>query len=316
MFYLFLLAVFAVAMAVAWRYKRLFELGPVVVAAVAFVTTIVMSIHIIDNREVGVIKFFGETEESELLPGSHMVAPWKSVVSYVALPRTFDYEGEVISSDSNPLSVTVGFTVKLNSAIAWKVQKVLGQDYFDNIVVPAGQTASRRGIAQFPWEKAATSDRSGVEASILEEFRKVILEQFTNAGLTKQETELALAIFPVQLRKSLPDGKVLNAVAEKTAALQDLDRQGTLTDIAEQEALRREKEGKGVKNLFTELPTGFTAAEISEVLGALANKTRADSMLKAVESGQVDTIIMNGDVASGVSNAVGKPVTGAPAAKQ
>lgn len=63
----------------------------------------------------------------------------------------------------------------------------------------------------------------------------------------------------------------------------------------------RKKEGAGVTNLFEELPKNFTSAEISEVLAALANKTRADAMLKAVESGQVKTIIMNGDAASGVA---------------
>jgi len=311
MLYLFVMAALVVGTFVAWRFHALFAAAT---AVIAFVFTIYNSIHIIDNREVGVIKVFGETEQSELLPGSHFVAPWKDVVSYIALPRTFDYNGDVVSSDSNPLGVTVGFTVKLNSAMAWKVQKVVGQDYFDNIVVPAGQTASRRGIAQFPWEQAATKDRSGVEAAILAEFQKVIVEQFTNAGLSRQETELALSIFPVQLRRSLPDGKVLNAVAEKTAALQDLDRQQTLTDIAEKEAERREKEGLGVKNLFDQLPTGFTAAEISDVLGALATKTRADAMLKAVESGQVDTVIMNGDTAGGVANSINKTQL-VPAAK-
>lgn len=315
MFYFFLMAVMVIATVVLFKMKLklAFQFIPLALAAAI---SLFMSINVVENNAVGVVKVFGKTEESELLPGSHLVAPWKDVLSYNALPRTFDYEGEVISSDSNPLSVTVGFTVKLNSAMAWKVQKIVGQDYFDNIVVPAGQTASRRGIAKFPWEKAATTDRAAVETSILEEFHNVILEQFTNAGLTKEETELALAIFPVQLRRSLPDGKVLNAVAEKTAALQDLDRQQTLTDIAEKEADRREKEGLGVKNLFQNLPQDFTAAEISSVLGALANKTRADAMLKAVESGQVDTIIMNGDTAGGVSNSVGKHTEAAPAAKQ
>ncbi len=42
----------------------------------------IWSITLIDNSEVGVIKIFGETEESELAPGVHAVAPWKNVISY------------------------------------------------------------------------------------------------------------------------------------------------------------------------------------------------------------------------------------------
>ncbi len=308
LYFIFLFIMVVVALVVATR--SLFISGAV--AFVFFAISAIWSITLIDNSEVGVIKIFGETEESELAPGVHAVAPWKNVISYTALPRTFDYEGEVMSSDSNPLHVTVGFTVKLNPAMAWKVQKVIGQDYFTNIVVPAGQTATRRGIALFAWQRAATSDRHAVETAILEEFRKVLNEQFSNAGFSAEETALAMTLFPVQLRKSLPDQKVLNAVAEKTAAEQDLERQVTLTKIAGKEAERREQEGLGVQKLFDNLPSGFTAAEISDVLGALANKTRADAMLKAVESGQVDTIIMNGDTAGGVANSFGGKTVLAP----
>jgi regulator of protease activity HflC (stomatin/prohibitin superfamily) len=286
-----------------------FYFRPVIGAAILgvfAVVSIIWSISIVDTNQVGVIKSFGQTEESELSPGSHLVAPWKSVVRHIALPRTFDYDGEVVASDSNPLKVTVGFTTKLNSAMAWKLQSVLGQDFFQNIVVPAGQTASRRGIAKFNWSEAATTGRAAVEAAIVEEFHKVVFEQFTNAGLSKEDTALAFSIFPVQLRKALPDDKVLYAVAEKTAADQDLDRQETINRIAEKEATRRQTEGEGINNLFLKLPENFTAAEIADVLGAIANKTRADAMLKAVESGQVDTIIMNGDTAGGVSNTFGK----------
>lgn len=283
---------------------------------IAVIASLASSITIIDNGEVGVVKVLGETAQSELLPGLRMTAPWHEVVAYNALPRPFIYEGKVIASDKNPLTVTVGFAVKLNTALAWKVQQKVGQMYFDNFVVPAGQTATRLGFANFPWDAAATSERAAVEAAILKEFRNVLYQQFMSAGLTKEETEAALIIAPVQLRESLPDGKVLNSVAEKTAALQDLERQGTLTDIATKEAERRGQEGAGVKLLFEALPADFTPAEISEVLGALANKTRADAMLKAVESGQIDTVIMNGDTAGGVSNAVGHKAAPQPVTKQ
>jgi regulator of protease activity HflC (stomatin/prohibitin superfamily) len=309
--YIIVLVVFLILAAAGAVFFR--PLVGAIILGVLVLVSVVWSVTLVDTTDVGVIKVFGETEQSELAPGPHLVAPWKSVVRHTALPQTFDYDGEVVASDGNPLKVTVGFTTKLNSAMAWKLQSVLGQDFYQNIVVPAGQTASRRGIAKFGWAAAATSERSAVEATILDEFHKVVLEQFTNAGISKEETALAFSIFPVQLRKALPDDKVLNAVAEKTASDQDLERQGTINEIAKKESERRETEGEGIKKLFDKLPANFTAAEISHVLGAIANKTRAEAMLKAVESGQVDTIIMNGDTAGGVANSMSKP---APAEKQ
>ena len=98
----------------------------------------------------------------------------------------------------------------------------------------------------------------------------------------------------MQLRKVLPPNKVLNAVAEKIAAEEDLERQKTLTQIAEEEARRRQNEGRGVNNLFAELPQGFSPSQIREVLGAIADKTRAEAMMKAVETGQVQVMVMNG----------------------
>lgn len=98
----------------------------------------------------------------------------------------------------------------------------------------------------------------------------------------------------MQLRKILPPQKVLNAVSEKVAAQEDLERQKTLTRIAEEEARRRQNEGRGVKNLFTELPAGLKPSEIREVLAAIADKTRAEATMKAVETGQVQIMIMYG----------------------
>lgn len=283
------------------------KIVPAVFLTLLVVFVFARSVKVVDNGEVIVTKTFGKTEDSGFEPGVHLIAPWVNTQVYNTLRREFTFEGEVITNDSNPLEVSVGFATKLNPASAWKLQLLVGEDYFDKVVVPAGQTATRSGIAKFGWEKAATSERSEVEAAIQQDFVKIVVDQLVAAGLSAAEAPGVLHVFPVQLRKSLPDKKVLNAVAEKTASKQDLDRQKTLTDIAAEEAKRRTNEGTGIKNLFDSLPKGFTAEEISKVLTAMASKTRADAMMKAVESGNVDTVIMNGDSAPAL--AVGRVET-------
>ena len=308
--------IFTVVILVATVGVAAFLRGPLRILAVGsglvfwIILTLFSSYVIVENGEVGVEKHFGRTVPSAYGPDLHFIAPWAKMTTYVALRREFPITGAVITADNNPLTVNVAFATILNPALAWRMQVTAGEQYFETLVKTAAQTAVRDGIAGFPWSKAATSDRGEVQLAIQKNFERIVIEQLEAAGMTKEEARNALSFSPVQLRAATPDAKVLNAVAERSAALEDLERQKTLTQIAEQEAKRRKNEGQGVTNLFNELPKGFTSAEIAEVLGALATKTRADAMLKAVENNHVTSIIFNGDVGSGVAAAI-PPAMGA-----
>jgi len=90
----------------------------------------------------------------------------------------------------------------------------------------------------------------------------------------------------------------------------NLERQTILNQIAEREAERRGNEGLGIKMLFDQLPKGFSAEQLQGLLYALADKQRADSMLKAVERDQVKVMIMGGGApgsVGGMPSAVAVP---------
>jgi regulator of protease activity HflC (stomatin/prohibitin superfamily) len=265
------------------------------------------SYTIIQTNQVGVGRSFGATYESAYMPGINLKAPWTTVTKHEVLRQEFPFAGVVTSKDNNPLTLDVGFAISLNPTLAWRVEETLGTNYFNSLVVPAGSTAVRIGLSRFGWVFATTTGREELTLAIEEEFRKVLIQQMISANLTEIEAKTALTIFPVQLRQALPDGKVLNAIAEKSASEQDKERQSILTEIAQIEAERRQEEGKGVTNLFKELPDGFSPEQIATVLSALATKTRADAMLKAVESGKIDNLIINGDSQSGPSTALATP---------
>lgn len=276
------------------------------------------SYTIIQTNQVGVGRSFGATYKSAYMPGIRLKAPWTVVTKHEVLRQEFPVSGVVTSRDSNPVTLDVGFAVALNPQLAWRVEEAIGVNYFNTLVTPAGSTAVRAALSRFGWVEATTTGREVLTQAIEEEFRKVLNQQMVSARLTPIEAENALTVFPVQLRQALPDGKVLNAIAEKSASEQDKARQSILTDIAKIEAERREEEGKGVSNLFKALPEGFSPEQIATVLSALATKTRADAMLKAVESGKIDNLIINGDsqpgVATTLSNAHFTP-TGATTSK-
>lgn len=284
------------------------KIAALVCATIALFITAFNSVTVVGKTDVGVIDVFGVTQEYDvLMPGLNFHAPWANVTEYYQLRREFTHGGEkdapllAMTSDQNPLTVTVGFATKLNPAIAGRLQKEVGSYHFDTLIKPLGLTAIRDGIAQFAWADTAGAKRELTAEAIREAFKRQLIEQLQKSGLTETEAKSAFTVYPVQLREALPDPKILNSIAEKNASEQDLQRQNILTQIAEREAERRQNEGTGVSNLFTALPEGFSADEIATVLQALATKTRAEAMMKAVENGQVSTIIMNGDTATPAS---------------
>jgi len=147
-------------------------------------------------------------------------------------------------------------------------------------------------IAQYAWVDASIAKRAEVEQRLTEETARAVVADLQSLGFSEVEAKSAVTFAPVLLREILPDTKVLNAIAERVASEEDLKRQKILTQIAEEIAERRAQEGVGVGKLFAKLPTGFSPSQIKEVLLALAEKERADALMKAVETGKVNVMVL------------------------
>jgi len=122
-----------------------------------------------------------------------------------------------------------------------------------------------------------------------------VYDNLTNSGFTKDEAPKAFVLMAPQIRRISPPKALLAAVSERMAAEVNLERQDVLNRIALSETERRANEGVGVRKLVEALPKGMSATELRDLLYALADKQRADSMLKAVESDQVKVMIMSGN---------------------
>lgn len=160
------------------------------------------------------------------------------------------------------------------------------------LILPAARAAVRDVIAAFAWADAAGPRRGDVEIQMLENLRRSVISDLVEQGWSQEEAKRAIQFLPTQLREVLPDQKIQNAIAERLAAQENLARQLILTEIAKQEAERRAQEGTGVSKLFEQLPKGFKASEIRDVLLALAEKERADALTKAVESGKINFMVL------------------------
>ena len=317
-FFLLILAVFALLAALLLlaragaRHRAAASVGSGTLFVIAAGLVIATAVRIVPPGHVGVATLFGAVQPGVYEEGLHVVNPFYSLEEFSVRRTMFDFRGaesggngrlgsagaEIVSvsADSTPLRVDLGFPLRLNGPIAWKVFQRIGPQRAValQLVVPAARSAVRDAVAGFTWRDAATGSRDKLAARIEARFRELVEQDLIAAGFPEEEARQTFTIQPVQLRKVLPPNKVLNAVAEKIAAEEDPERQKTLTQIAEEEARRRQNEGRGVNNLFAELPQGFSPSQIREVLGAIADKTRAEAMMKAVETGQVQVVVMNG----------------------
>lgn len=283
-------------------------IGAAVLVLVGLGAGVVSLVQTVPPGHVAVASLFGAVQQRVYGEGLHFVNPLYVFEQFSVRRTMFDFSGTdnqrgrageqivAVSSDSTPLTIDVGFPLSLNAASGWQMYQRFGRQNViaRQLIIPAARAAIRDVVATFSWRDAATVSRDRLAQRIEERFRALVVQDLTAAGFSEQEAGTTFTIQPVQLRKILPPAKVLNAVSEKIAAEEDLERQKTLTKIAEEVANRRQNEGRGVANLFAELPKGFQPSQIRQVLAAIADKTRAEAMMKAVETGQVRVIVMNG----------------------
>ncbi len=261
---------------------------------------------IVQPGQVAIPIRFGAVLTQALPEGVHIVDPFSRFVrmtvrrqilemSSGGVPGRGGAELVALSADQLPMHVDIGFPFALNADGAAKVFQRVGDDAsIQSLILPAARTAVRDAIARFGWEDAATHKREELAALIAQRFRALIEADLRGLGLTEAEAARAFLLPPAQLRRIVPPQSVQDAIAEKLRAQQDLQKQETLTQIARMEAERRASEGLGLTRLFEALPAGFTPDQIATILGAMANKTKADAMLHAAQAQGVQTIIMDG----------------------
>jgi regulator of protease activity HflC (stomatin/prohibitin superfamily) len=261
------------------------------------------SVLFVSAGTVAVPTFFGKVEPETFQEGARWVNPIYSFEHMATRQRSVELKAEygvAITQDQTALNVDVGFNFSLQPGMAWKVYQRIGDDtaYYSKLMVPSAQSALRDAIAQFAWADAATDARDKLSTSMQRAFSGRLHDQLVSLGFSDADAKAAFEIMPVQLRQTLPPKQITDAVALRLAAVQDLERQRTLTQIAEQVAARREQEGIGVQKLFSALPKGFTAEQIAIVLHAMAAKERGDAMMKAAESEKVTALFMEGGAAA------------------
>ncbi len=267
------------------------------------------SVMVVDVGHVEVVRVYGNVQERRYDPGVHLIVPG-SRHDYMHVRRQIfelsSLDPDVpaaagaaatlaLSADRIPLAADITFPYQLNPDFGWKVFSLIGPGYEGLLLIPAARAAIREAMAGFTWTDATTTKRAELEERIHSVFKQFVFDNLTGAGFTKEEAPKVFSLMAPQVRRIGPPRALLAAVSERVAAEVNLERQGVLNRIAQSESERRANEGVGVRKLIEELPKGLKPNELRDLLYALADKQRADSMLKAVEKDQVKVMIMGGN---------------------
>lgn len=279
-----------------------------VVGAITFVLTTAFSYMQVEKGHVKYLTVFGSVVENAAYgEGPHMVNPMASAhtlkvqeVRYRYEPNKQDDGSNVaISKDGVSMDIQATFPAALNAKMAWKIGQRLGKNGYHEMMRQSAYAAVRTTMSQYNWEEAIKNQQK-FSLDLGDAYEASVQENLERLGMTQQEAQTAVTFIPPKIRRMIPPKRIRQAINEESAAERDLNRQKTLTMIAKEEANRRANEGVGVKKMFSELPSQYSTEQMSSIIEALANKTRAEALVKAVENGNVNTIVISGG--SGNSN--------------
>lgn len=258
------------------------------------------SFTIIETRRMGIVTHFGQVVSEVALPaGPHLVSPFSSVIELPATQLLIDVnEGSEkdaalasMSKDRIGLRINVAFPIQLNPELAPRIYREY-YNWTEGLARPSALSAIRMAAARYDWTDAAVEKNDEFAREMTSHFQAQLIDRLTKVGLSADDAKRAFSIPIVQLRSILPPERLLQANSERQAAQVDLERQAVLTQIAEQEARRRKQDGVGIANLFEQLPKGFNAQDIALILGAVSTKTQADALMRSVEDGKVQTMVI------------------------
>jgi regulator of protease activity HflC (stomatin/prohibitin superfamily) len=269
-----------------------------------------MSAVQVDSGRVVVTDWFGEQQSGYHSEGLHFINPIVNTTVMETRRQDFSFTGETsaeaLSGDKIRMVVDVTVPYILQPHMAWKVKQKYGIDYV-SMLNNSARSAIRDAVSAQNWEVATSEEgRAKLASDVPENLSRIVMADLINAGFTADEAAAAF-IFPnAQVRKFEPvSERVLNAIADEKAADVELRRQATLTNIAEQAALRQEKEGLGIAKMMGALPQDVSIQDMVAIINANAAKTNAEAFEHAVKNGNPNITVVTGGNA-GISVSAGK----------
>jgi regulator of protease activity HflC (stomatin/prohibitin superfamily) len=190
----------------------------------------------IRSGEVGVLylKFGGGTQTDRVLgEGLKIIAPWDTMFIYDLRVSETKHTMNVLTSEGLTVALNLSIRCHPELDLVGLLQKNIGPDYREKIVIPEVESALRITLGNFPMRDVYGSQRAVIQEAINQS-----LEHVEQKFVKIDEVVLREVILPEKVRVTIED-----KMSQKEV-LESYEFRGT---IAKLEAARRLSEADGIK---------------------------------------------------------------------
>ena len=189
--------------------------------------------------------FFGGTDTTMVCKeGFWLKAPWDKIYDYDVRWQLVSYDYSVISADGLPIIFKVSVRCRPRLDTLAYLQKDIGPDYLEKIIVPASQQAIRQVVGDSSAEKIYTTS-----PSVLEEAFDRVIEEITGTYTVVD----AIMVRGVEIPP-------LSSARSKRNSLTNKYRYNTffVLSAAKQEAERKRIEAEGIRDFQNTVTPGIS----------------------------------------------------------
>ena len=205
----------------------------VTLVAIYYWKDVFITIH---SGEAGVMfyRFGGGTQVDRVLgEGLKIIAPWDTMFIYDLRVQETKHQMAVLTNEGMTVTLNLSIRCHPEPDLVGLLQKNVGPDYRNKIVIAEVESALRTTLGNFPMRDVYGSQRAVIQEAI-------------NQSL-EQVQQKFVKIDGVILREVMLPDKVRDSVEEKMIQKEMLESYEFRTTIAELESKRRLTEANGVK---------------------------------------------------------------------
>ena len=189
--------------------------------------------------------FFGGTDTTMVCKeGLWLKAPWDKIYDYDVRWQLVSYDYSVISADGLPIQFKVSVRCRPRLDTLAYLQKDIGPDYLEKIIIPGSQQAIRQVVGDSSAEKIYTTS-----PSVLEEAFDRVIEEITGTYTVID----AIMVRGVEIPTAL-QGAIETKLAYQQRSLQYV----FVISAAKQEAERKRIEAEGIRDFQNTVTPGIS----------------------------------------------------------
>jgi regulator of protease activity HflC (stomatin/prohibitin superfamily) len=188
---------------------------------------------------------FGGTDTKSVCgEGFWLKFPWDKIYDYDLRWQLVSYDYSVISKDGLPIQFKVSVRCRPRSATLAFLQKDIGPEYIEKVIIPESQQAIRQIVGDNSAEKIYTTS-----PSVLEEAFDRVIEEITGTYTLVD----AIMVRGVEIPSALQ-----RAIEEKLAQEQNSLQYVFVISAARQEAERKRIEAEGIRDFQNTVTRGIS----------------------------------------------------------